>query len=105
MRKVRRGPSTPLASCMTFWLLIPWPVHSPHLDAWILLPPGGDFHYGTLSLEVSLKPHLAAAAKLLQSCLTLWNLIDGSPLGSSVPGILQTRTLEWIAISFSNAWK
>ena len=47
----------------------------------------------------------AAAAKSLHSCLTLCNPIDGSPLGSSVPGILQARTLEWVAISFSNAWK
>ena len=47
----------------------------------------------------------AAAAKLLQSCPTLCDPIDGSPRGSSVPGILQTRTLEWVAISFSNAWK
>ena len=47
----------------------------------------------------------AAAAKLLQSCLTLCNLIDGSPPGSTIPGILQARTLEWVAISFSNAWK
>ena len=45
------------------------------------------------------------AAKLLQSYPTLCDSIDGSPLGSSVPGILQARTLEWIAISFSNAWK
>ena len=45
----------------------------------------------------------AAAAKSLQSCLTLCNHIDGSPPGSSVPGILQARTLEWVAISFSNA--
>ena len=45
----------------------------------------------------------AAAAKSLQSCLTLCNPIDGSPLGSSVPGILQARILEWVAISFSNA--
>ena len=45
----------------------------------------------------------AAAAKLLQSCPTLWDPIDSSPLGSSVPGILQARTLEWVAISFSNA--
>ena len=45
----------------------------------------------------------AAAAKLLQSCLTLCDLIDGSPLGSPVSGILQARTLEWVAISFSNA--
>ena len=47
----------------------------------------------------------AAAAKSLQSCPTLCNPIDGSPSGSPVPGILQTRTLEWVAISFSNAWK
>ena len=47
----------------------------------------------------------AAAAKSLQSCPTLCNLIDGSPPGSPVPGILQARTLEWVAISFSNAWK
>ena len=47
----------------------------------------------------------AAAAKLLQSCPTLCNPIDGSPLGSPVPGILQARTLEWVAISLSNAWK
>ena len=44
-----------------------------------------------------------AAAKLLQSCLTLCDPIDGSPPGSSVPGIFQARTLEWVAISFSNA--
>ncbi len=47
----------------------------------------------------------AAAAKSLQSCPTLWDPIDSSPPGSSVPGILQARILEWVAISFSNAWK
>ena len=47
----------------------------------------------------------AAAAKLLQSCLTLCDPIDSSPPGSAVPGILQERTLEWLAISFSNAGK
>ena len=47
----------------------------------------------------------AAAAKSLQSCPTLCNPIDGSPPGSPVPGVLQARTLEWDAISFSNAWK
>ena len=47
----------------------------------------------------------AAAAKLLQLCPTLCNPIDGSPAGSPVSGILQARTLEWVAISFSNAWK
>ena len=47
----------------------------------------------------------AAAAKSLQSCPTLCDPIDGSPPGSPVPGILQARTLEWVAISFSNAGK
>ena len=47
----------------------------------------------------------AAAAKSLQSCLTLHDLIDGIPPGSSISGILQARALEWVATSFSNAWK
>ena len=47
----------------------------------------------------------AAAAKSLQSCPTLCDLIDRSPPGSAIPGILQARTLEWVAISFSNAGK
>ena len=47
----------------------------------------------------------AAAAESLQSCPTLCDPIDGSPPGSPVLGILQARTLEWVAISFSNAWK
>ena len=47
----------------------------------------------------------AAAAKSLQSCPTLCDPIDGSPPGSPVPGVLQARTLEWVAVSFSHAWK
>ena len=47
----------------------------------------------------------ATAAKSLQSCPTLFDPTDSSPPGSAVPGILQARTLEWVAISFSNAWK
>ena len=47
----------------------------------------------------------AAAAKSLQSCPTLYDSIDGSLPGSPIPGILRARTLEWVAISFSNAWK
>ena len=50
-----------------------------------------------------LLPAAAAAAKSLQLCLTLCDPIDGRPRGSPVPGILQARTLEWVAISFSNA--
>ena len=59
----------------------------------------------------SLRPHesqhhtATAAAKSLQSCPTLCDPIDGSPTGSPIPGILHARTLEWVAISFSNAWK
>ena len=54
--------------------------------------------------DVSNSPKLvSAAAKSLQSCLTLCDPIDGSPPGSPIPGILQARTLEWVAISFSNA--
>ena len=49
--------------------------------------------------------HCSAATKSLQSCPTLCYPIDGSPPGSPVPGILQARTLEWVAISFANAWK
>ena len=48
---------------------------------------------------------MLCSAKSLQSCPTLCNPIDGSPPGSAVPGILQARTLRWVAISFSNAWK
>ena len=55
--------------------------------------------------EAHLVHSAAAAAQSLQSSLTLCDPIDGSPPGSPVPGILQARTLEWVAISFSNAWK
>ena len=58
------------------------------------------FYFETSSITSA-----AAAAKSLQSCLTLCDPIDSSPPGSPVPGILQARTLEWVAISFSNAWK
>ena len=54
-------------------------------------------------LRASAAAAAAAAAKSLQSCPTLCNPIDGSPPGSLIPGILQARTLEWVAISFSNA--
>ena len=55
-------------------------------------------------IVISLNPAAAAAAaKSLQSCLTLCDPIDSSPPGSPIPGILQARTLEWVAISFSNA--
>ena len=53
--------------------------------------------------DIQIAAAAATAAKSLQSCLTLCDLIDGSPPGSSVPGILQARILEWVAISFSKA--
>ena len=59
----------------------------------------------TLSLETSIAENHLAAAKSLQLCPTLCDPIDGSPPGSPVPGILQARTLEWVAISFSTEWK
>ena len=59
----------------------------------------------TTSVFLPWEPHAAAAAKSLQSCPTLYDPIDGSPPGSTVPGILQSRILQWVAISFCNAWK
>ena len=76
---------------------------SPHstssLSPW--QPPIWSLMYMSRDMDRS----AAAAAKSLQSCPTLCNPRDGSPLGSSAPGILQARILEWVAISFSNAWK
>ena len=63
------------------------------------------YHYYSLLPTFIMERNTAAAAKSLQSCPTLCNPIDGSPPGSAVPGILQARVLEWVAISFSNAWK
>ena len=62
------------------------------------------YFYFILQVRV-LRLAAAAAAKSLQLCPTLCDPRDGSPPGSPVPGILQARTLEWVAISFSNAWK
>ena len=67
----------------------PTPVFSP-----------GKFH-GQRRLEGYSSAVAAAAAKLLQPCLTLCNPIDSNPPGSAVPGILQARTLQWVAISFN----
>ena len=58
---------------------------------------------GSITMSKAAAAAAAAAAKSLQSCLTLCDPIDGSPPGSHVPGIIQARTLEWVAISFSNA--
>ena len=71
-----------------------WPPTSTHS---LVHPPS------TCGAPPPAKCYAAAAAALLQSCLTLCDPIDGSPPGSPIPGILQARTLEWVAISFSNA--
>ena len=57
-----------------------------------------------IKLLQNMDGHTAAAAKLLQSCPTLCNPIDGSPPSSPVPGILQARTQEWVSIAFSHGW-
>ena len=78
---------------------------SPLLSALHHAHPTPNYHSSSTT-ELDHSPNngtAAAATKLLQSCLTLCNPIDGSPPGSPVPGILQARTLEWVAISFSNA--
>ena len=99
-------------------------IHFTSKCTWLLcaLDSGANMHLlqHTLTSDMMLQPTkmlwlnvkhktmciwIAAAAKSLQSCPTLSDPIDGSPPGSPVPGILQARTLEWAAISFSNAWK
>ena len=88
-------------SCPSSWWCHPtisWSV-VPFSSCLQSFPPSGTF------AMTQFFPAAAAAAKSLQSCLTLCDPIDSSPPGSAVPGILQARTLEWVAISFSNAWK
>ena len=66
------------------------------------LPSGAEQRRQSVIFSLT-KALSAAAAKSLQSCPILWEPINGSPPGSPIPGILQARTLEWVAISFSNA--
>ena len=89
--------------CQHIWKTQQWPQDWKR-SAFIPIPKKGNAkecsNYCTIAL---ISYAAAAAAKSLQSCLTLCDPIDGSPPGSPVPGILQARTLEWGAISFSNA--
>ena len=62
------------------------------------------FIHSSVDRNMTAAAAATTAAKSLQSCPTLCDPIDSSPRGSSVPGILQARILEWVAISFSNAW-
>ena len=91
---------------LAIWSLVPLPFLKP---AWT--SGSSQFTYcwslawRILSITLLVCAAAAAAAKLLQSCPTLCDPTDSSPPGSPVPGILQARILEWVAIAFSNAWK
>ena len=89
---LKEAPSAPITSI--YWIALCVRYHPKHLTSISLCNPHRGWHY----------LHFAAA-KSLQSCPTLCDLIDGSSPGSPIPGILQARTLEWVAISFSSAWK
>ena len=91
---------------LAIWSLVPLPFLKP---AWTsgssLFRYSWSLSWRILSITLLACAAAASAAKLLHSCPTLWDPIDGSPPGSPVPGILQARTMECFAISFSNAWK
>ena len=93
-----------LISIFFLYPVIPSPTHE-----WLALSLRLHFNskvtYSERASLITLAKAAAAAAKSLQSCLTLCDPIDGSPPGSPVPGIHQARTLDWVVISFSNAWK
>ena len=76
-------------------------------DVYVLVQLGTSHKYEHLHIRnltiFYFSKHITAAAKSLHSCPTLCNPVDGSPPGSPIPRILQARTLEWVAISFSNA--
>ena len=85
------------------WVAVPFSRGSSQPRHWTQVSRIGGWFF--TSWEAQSCHAAAAAAKSLQSCLTLCDPIDGSPPGSPIPGILQARTLEWVSISFSNAWK
>ena len=85
-----------------WWTFVGFLLHSYLLSLWEVVLPFHDSQHMCFWWRAHAA---AAAAKSLQLCPTLCDSRDGSPPGSPVPGILQARTLEWVAISFSNAWK
>ena len=96
--------------CLRRLLRVPWT--AGRSNEFILKEISPEYSLEELMLKLKLQYFsylmwrtAAAAAKTLQSCPTLCDPIDSSPPGSTIPGILQARTLEWVAISFSNAWK
>ena len=98
--------------CVPTRLLCPWdfPCKNTGMSCHVIsfsrgsVPPKNTQKTRTLK-GIWFRQYSAAAAKLLQPCPTLCDPIDGIPPGSPTPGILQARTLEWVVISFSNAWK
>ena len=89
--------------CQQIWKTQQWP-QDWKMSVFIPIPMKGNAKECSNYQTIALISHAAAAAaKSLQSCPTLCDPTDGSPPGSPVPGILQARTLEWVAISFSNA--
>ena len=84
---------------------IEWIGWTPWFRMTNIFPPSAQERPGHKSKYPYSAAAAAAAAESRQSCPTLCDPIDGSPPGSPVPGILQARTLEWVAISFSSAWK
>ena len=98
---------SPFATLWTVAHQIPLPMKFSRQEYWsgLPFPTSGDLPDLRIKPTSLASPALAAAVKSLQSCLTLCNPINGSPPGSPVPGILPARTLEWVAVSFSNAWK
>ena len=91
--------------CQQVWKTQQWPQDWKR-SVFIQIPKKGNVKESSNYCTITLISHAtAAAANSLQSCQTLYDPLDGSPPGSPVPGILQARTLEWVAISFSNAWK
>ena len=86
----------------TSWLAkYTWSLYSSNFRAYWQSNALGEHQFGSISVWAAAA---ATSAKSLQSCPTLCDPTDGSPPGSALPGILQARTLEWVAISFSNAW-
>ena len=88
-------PSFSIFTAITLWFLF-----LDIVNGWILITCLEQWGWWQVRMRSA-----AAAATSLQSCLTLCDPIDGSPPGSPVPGILQARILEWVAIAFSSAWK
>ena len=96
-------------SRLEYWSGLPCPPPgdrpNPEIKPTSLMPPAstGGFFTTSATWETHKSAAAAAAAKLLQSCLILCDPMDRSPPGFSIHGILQARTLEWVAISFTNA--